>query len=162
MKNPSRIHMIVLIVLLWTLGGCAVKSVNSPPSKATTQTRALQPSPGKALVYYVNRRIHLGSAKIALDGMSSPLEQYTYIVWEVEPGEHHLEFKKSATIFTETVALDIVCEAEQIYYFHMIGNDRETHKIVQVKNDQGREVVEKYEVAAWFRDGESVPLEDLE
>ena len=162
MKNLSRIHMIVLMILLWTLGGCAAKSVNSPPSKATTQTRALQPSPGKALVYYVNRLIYVGSAEIALDGMSSPLERDTYIVWEVAPGEHHLEFKKSATIFTETVGLDIFCEAEQIYYFHMIGNDRETHEIVQVKNNQGREAVEMYTVAAWFRDGESVPLEDSE
>jgi hypothetical protein len=143
------------------IAGCAAKSV-APPSQATLQTRNLKPSPEKALVYYYNTKRFLGSTNVSLDEMSSEVKKDSYVVWEVDPGVHHLEFIHTQTIFVENVELDIICEANQIYYFHMLGHDRKTHKIGPIDNETGQAQIEQLTVASWFKDGELVSTDKSE
>lgn len=147
---------LAICVLAILSTGCA-PSANTVPS----ETRALpQPAPGKALVYYVNKLIYLGGAQIALDGISSsPLKRYTYVVWEVEPGVHQLEFQKSGLgIFTEEHRLEIVCDAGQTYYFQMVGNDRESRHLTQADPVSAQQILQRSQRLAFFRqDGEQEP-----
>jgi hypothetical protein len=155
MKRLLAFQTIVSIFILLVIAGCATKSVE-PPSQATLQTRNLKPSPGKALVYYYNHKRFLGVPNVSLDEMSSEIEKGTYVLWEVEPGTYHLEFTHTQAVFVETVELDITCQADQIYYFQMLGHDRETHKIGQVDNETGRTKIEQFRLTNWFQDGELV------
>jgi hypothetical protein len=152
MKRFFAFQMILSLFVLLIIVGCATKSV-SPPSQTTLQTRNLEPSPGKALVYYYNHKRFLGSTNVSLDEMSSEVKKDFYVVWEVDPGEYHLKFTHKQAIFVEKVELDITCEADQVYYFHMLGSDRETHKIGQVDNETGQTQIEQFRLASWFKDG---------
>lgn len=152
MKRLFAFQMILSLFIVMVIIGCAAKSV-APPSQTTLQTRNLKPSPGKALVYYYNDKRFLGSTNVSLDEMSSEIKKDSYVVWEVDPGEYHLEFTHTQAIFVENVELDITCEANQSYYFHMLGHDRETHKIGQADNEIGQVNIERFSLAGWFKDG---------
>jgi hypothetical protein len=156
MKRLFAFQLILSLFIVIMITGCATKKSIAPPSQATLQTRNLKPSPGKALVYYYNTKRFLGSTNVSLDEMSSEIKKDFYVVWEVDPGEYHLEFTHTQAIFVENVELDITCEANQIYYFHMLGYDRETHKLGRIDNETGQAQIEQLRVASWFKDGELV------
>ena len=87
--------------------------------------------------------------------MSVKIKKNRYVVWEVDPGDYHLEFCHRG-ILVERVELDITCEADQISYFYMIGTDRETHQILQADNETGRARVGEFSLAGWFKNGSLV------
>lgn len=161
----KRWMMIVLVVVMSVivLLGCAFQATPKIPSPTTITTRTLQPAPGKALVYYLSEFYYPGSANAVLDGMTSPITRNTYVVWEVEPGEHQLEFKQSAGILTDDQSLKITCEAGQTYFFHLIVGDPsvdpDSRKLAAYKTATGRAKVAEFFCAGWFRDGALVPEE---
>lgn len=154
----GRVRVIGLLIT-FLFAGCASQPQNMTPSQATLDTRTLQPTSGTALVYYLCEWSYFGEPRIALDGLESPLKRYRYVVWEVAPGAHHLEFKKNSGAFEENVELDMQCEANQVYYFVMAGDDRETHKIVPLDNAKNQALIDKYHLGSWFKDGALVTSE---
>jgi len=158
MKRFLPVHIGLFVLVIFYITGCTTKPV-TPPTQATLQTRDLQPSAGKALVYYYNDKIFFNAPLVSLDGASSQFSRNTYVVWEVNPGKHHLEFQRSglaSLTSAETVKLEITCESDQTYYFYMQGYDRDTHKIVQADEQAGRAKIEKFSLAGWFKDGVQV------
>ena len=161
MKRLFTVQMLSFLFIVWLLVGCAAKPV-APPSQATLQTRTLQPSPGKALVYYYNHRLFLGSTRVSLDNLSSENKKDTYVVWEVDPGKHHLEFYYKG-LLPHKFGLDITCEADRSYYFYLHKAvrtdlpegppDWETYKITQADDKTGRANIEKFALSGWFKDG---------
>jgi hypothetical protein len=158
MKSWFTLNVLPGILIAVILAGCAAQS-KKPPSAATLTTRALQPAAGKALVYYFDQWAYLGETRIALDTLESSFKQHTYVVWEVDPGEHQLRFTRASGVFQEAVELTIQCDADQIYYFMMTGDTRETHKIVPAEKDIAQSQIAKFNVAGWFKDGKVVPEE---
>jgi hypothetical protein len=156
MKRLLTVDIGLFILMTLVIAGCAAKSV-APPTQATLQTRTLKPSSGKALVYYYNHKRFLGSTSVSLDKMSSHIGKDAYVVWEVDPGAYHLEFYYKG-ILPEKVGLDITCEADHIYYFHMLGHERATHNIAQADDQTGRANIEKFALSGWFKDGSLVAI----
>ena len=67
--------------------GCA--TVTTMPDKDTYQAKNIQPNPNKALVYYlIAYKYDYYTQNISLDGITAKVDQNTFAVWEVAPGEH--------------------------------------------------------------------------
>lgn len=128
MKQSFAGILTLLMIMALSLSSCAGKP--APVSQAQIDALNLKPPPGKALVCYFNNKRFIGSTKVMLEERENPLNYNTYVVWEVDPGKYLLKFHRQG-LLPEDVKLTISCEADQVYYFYLIGDDRETHKIVQ-------------------------------
>jgi uncharacterized caspase-like protein len=164
MKHFLIVHIWLCVLVSFFITGCASKTV-TPSTQATLQTRALQPSAGKAIVYYYNDKRFLGSTSVSLDKLSSHIAKNAYVVWEVEPGKHYLEFYYKG-ILAHKFGADIACEADRIYYFYLrsvqrldLPSDdpnRETYEITQADDKTGQANIEQFALSGWFKDGSLV------
>lgn len=165
MKRCCAVYLLFWLGIVGLLAGCAGKPVG-PASQETLQTRALKPAPGKALVYYYNHRLFLGATNVTLDKLTSAIGSNKYVVWEIEPGKHRLEFSYQS-LFAHKFELELTCAADQTYYFFLQSEtrfdlpsddpNRNTYAIVAADEQTGRAQIEKFGLAGWFEDGVLVP-----
>jgi len=91
MKSPL-IKLLLIIAVLTLMNACA--SVPVAPSEADVQLKNMTPPPGKALLYVYRDNLFAGSAvifNIYIDGqrIDGSIAVNTFLVVELEPGEHH-------------------------------------------------------------------------
>ena len=145
-----------LIALLVCLGGmifgCGTAS-NIPPSQGQAEIQRQIPE-GKSLVYfYYTKTYLLGTTAVALDGKSSPIKKNSYVLWEVEPGQHQLTFTFERKWYKKTVEKTITCEPNQRAFFHLYAyteNDEAQHKILQASADAGQKRIQRFRLMRRF------------
>ncbi|GAK50808.1 peptidase C14 caspase catalytic subunit p20 [Candidatus Moduliflexus flocculans] len=153
------------------LSGCSSNTAKSrPQTQEEIQTKAMTPSPGKSLVYlYYGRALLGGGTSVSLDKMSSAIEKDTYVVWEVAPGTHQMQFVLKKLMSEEVVKRKISCEPNQIYYFRLYSETDTSrdpnvtiYSIKESSQSAGQDAVREFSLMAWFRDGSVVFQRDLE
>ncbi len=170
-RNVSLLHAVLsiwgmLFAIVACIGCGEVFSTSKPPQTAEDiQTKNMLPPPGKALVYfYYGRFIAGGGAEVSLDGISSQIGKDRYIVWEVAPGEHTLEFLLKKVMSQKTMTSTLSCEPDQIYYYRLYSYTDKSQQsrgvtaydIRRSKDSDGRKKIQEFSLTAWFRDGEAV------
>ena len=162
--------------LIGLLGLLMLSSCSSNTSKVRPQTpedihtKEMTPSPGKSLVYLYYGRTMLGrGAAVSLDEMTSTIEKDTYVVWEVSPGKHDLQFILKKLMSEEVVKKKISCEPNNIYYFRLYNEtdtsyeyDITVYSLRETSQSAGQDAIREFRLMAWYRDGAAVFQRGLE
>ncbi|MDY0093135.1 MAG: hypothetical protein RBT80_10595 [Candidatus Vecturithrix sp.] len=132
--------------------GCATTS-DIPSSQQQTEIQHQIPE-GKSLVYfYYTRKYLLGTTAVALDEKSSPIEKDSYVLWEIEPGEHQLTFTFHRKWYQKTIEKTIACKPNQHYFFYLYPyteNDEPQHKILQASSNSGQKKIRQFRLIHRF------------
>ena len=154
-RNIVRISLffVLLICIEGLFWGCGT-TADIPPSEMNAELPHQIPE-GKALVYfYYGRKYLFGTTAVELDGKSSLIEKDTYILWEVEPGEHQLSFTFERKWYTKTVEKTITCEPDQQYFYYLYPyteDDEPRHKILQASSNTGHKKIQQFRLMRWFK-----------
>lgn len=170
----SKKMMVAGLICLLGLIMLSSCSSNTPKVRPQTpediETKAMTPSPGKSLVYlYYGRTMLGGGTTVALDEMTSTIEKDTYVVWEVAPGKHDMQFVLKKMMSEEVIKRKISCEPNQVYYFRLYSETDTSrdpnvtvYSLKESSQSAGQEAVQKFSLIAWFRDGSLVFQRELE
>jgi hypothetical protein len=144
---PSRLPALGLALSLLSvapLSGCA--SVPKAAPALDVEAKSFTPSPGKARLYVVRPSSMVGSAvalHVVVDGRElGSTSRGTYLMTEVEPGEHTIGSKTMENSDQEKVAAD----AGHSYFFVIkpkMGFISARVGMTAVSEDEGRKEVEK-------------------